>query len=376
MAYHTEPAVLKEVILWKKNTLQEVKNEIKDTSTKIALLQLQDQDVSESNTQLQPLEPQELEFRRLKTELDAALDRAVNLANSITWHTSMLSHIQILPAELLSYIFFLTLDHTSFPEWTPSSFPPLIYARVCSSWHATVLSTPLLWSSVSIFIMPGRNWSVPLSLELIWHPKVGDPRIHATLRDLVVSSSFRWKRLQLFVPDDTLEIILAQPLPALEYLGLGSETSEFTKPIAPLARSDFVPSLQTVSFLNVRSSALAWDMPWSQLTEINSKGLRCATEILWLLHRCSSLKRCCLRLSRHNHIIQFLNQRLWFWLTTGVVFFQSSTLRRLLSALVMFWCYEMELRDTVKCIPSLKEKDTVPQGLKDLLLGRSHEDLR
>ncbi|KIK59509.1 hypothetical protein GYMLUDRAFT_669543 [Collybiopsis luxurians FD-317 M1] len=451
MALRLQPDItaLNEVIVFKRNYLKKVKDRISDLSQKISLLDRQDQDLTERSAPPHSSLP---EFQQLKATLDDHLEQAVNLEDSIALHTTLLpSPAQLLPVEILSYILFLCMEDMLFPEWGNLSFPPLVFGRVCSWFRAVALSTPLVWSSVSIHILPGRRWkdqfdsflersgSCPLRLELIWHPKRGDHEtnmVYTILNQLMPSLSSRWQKLQLFVPDHTLSIILGNPLPTLEYLSLGSENDD---PIPYLGSPGFAPTLRTLSFSTVHLRPLLWQMPWSQLTELNSKSQLSGSGVLRIFAQCRLLERCRLRVGRYNphafdpdphHLVvmprlQSLvfvigNNEDCFGLFQRVVLpaltemeFRSATMRaagmagqlffhgesvwpkqHLVSliersgctlerlALVGVLVHEMELRDTVKWLPSLTSLeyfiggDMVPDDLKEILLKRQLGELR
>ncbi|KAF5393369.1 hypothetical protein D9757_000504 [Collybiopsis confluens] len=225
------------------------------------------------------------------------------------------SPIQLLPLELLSYIFLLSVEPSLFPNTVASA---LTLSRVCSVWRATVATDPRLWSSTSIHIVPNQKWrdllillstrsgDRPLSLELIWHPTRGDKEYNISISNTLYRQlpllSPRWHRLQLFVPLDIVALILDYaPLPNLEFLSLGSECEE--PPVLNWTQLDHAPNLRTLSFAALRSRPIWWDMPWSQLTELNSKSLLSGPQAVFLLSRCPNLERCQLRVesARFEH---------------------------------------------------------------------------
>jgi len=273
-----------------------------------------------------------------------------------------------------------------------------------------------------------RSGTVPLSLELIWYPAKDDPSVEDTLallNELVAPHFSRLRRLQLFIPSNALKIMLGSPLLILEYLALGSEIAYV------LGHPDHVPNLRTVLFASVHSTPLQWDLPWSQLTEVNSKRELSGSEVLRLLMRCPLLERCRLRVGRYNptdfdpapvgSVVMPRLRRLVFIISraedpfglfdqlvlpslTEVEFHSASartdiapghdmtiwpkpplaslvsrsecTLERLV--MVGLLTYEIEIRDIVKCIPSLtsfevysKGIDIVPSDVKSVLLERS-----
>ncbi|KAF5389956.1 hypothetical protein D9757_003567 [Collybiopsis confluens] len=447
MTLYSELAIsaLKEVIEAKGSSLKTVKGKISDICQEISLLTREDQDVAELTINPHALLPQ-IDFQRPMTALNSHLKQALNLEDCIAMHKAMLpSSIQLLPVEILSYILVLCMESTLlFPDWRDSSFPPFIFGRVCSLFRSVMLSTPPVWSAVSIHIVPGRKWetrltlfltlsrSHPLSLELIWHPSHNDPHtksVNAVLDQLPPLISTRLQKIQLFVPDQASAIILgSHPLPILEYLSLGSQNDD---PVPFLTRPGFAPKLQMISFPIRHSKPLLWQLPWSQLTEIESKKSRLTgSQVLCLFAQCPSLERCCLQVGRYNpnaldqdpdHLVvlphlkslvfiididydcfglfprlvlpslsrvEFRNAPIHnnatsVWSTDFLVdLIERSGCTLTSLVLVGFLLHERELRDTVKSIPSLVEFeasygwDIVPPDLRELLLARRWGDLR
>lgn len=138
---------------------------------------------------------------------------------SVPEHSS--SSFQYLPYDILSQIFLDCLqdDANSIPNINTA---PLKFGRVCSHWRWVALSTPLLWSRLSIVIDTrvadprpfelidalsvtalqqyiARSYSVPLSL-IYEHRRSLDPHGMTLFMKELVDHALRWRSLRLEAP--------------------------------------------------------------------------------------------------------------------------------------------------------------------------------
>ncbi|KAJ7620720.1 hypothetical protein DFH06DRAFT_1305960 [Mycena polygramma] len=220
------------------------------------------------------------------------------------------SPIQILPPELLCYIFTLGIpEQTAFTpavpsiEATPSkeqSDPwilggPWIPGQVCSAWRALAVSLPTLWTSITVTntlsnpelhlldIQLARSGTAPLDLFIRCTPWARfDPTPFASFMTALESQSSRWRTLQLQFasgcrPPAALEALGSLPLPLLEQVRfLGDGVSNLRNysflPNAPALRHVVLgdaggPSIESIS------------LPWHQITTYKAAYVDASTHI-------------------------------------------------------------------------------------------------
>ncbi|KAJ6557220.1 hypothetical protein DFH09DRAFT_540422 [Mycena vulgaris] len=115
-----------------------------------------------------------------------ALRAEINLTRRfIKFHQALVAPWQRLPDEILSEIFAFTLpsfpDHTKMGlDWIDGRRGTLLLCRICRSWRQIALSTPSLWTILSIHLdlshssfewIPlwlERSRSLPIYLQVIW----------------------------------------------------------------------------------------------------------------------------------------------------------------------------------------------------------------
>ncbi|KAJ7171976.1 hypothetical protein C8R46DRAFT_1084394 [Mycena filopes] len=195
-----------------------------------------------------------------------------------------------LPPEIIAEIFSHCLPSES--EYTVPDLDtaPLILCRLCRQYRDIALSTPVLWSSLSL----DMNRMTPLSLafrdEFSSRRRMGRPGPVApdTLKSLVqkirdLSGQWRNILIDLQLQDDTdlqsqVDIVhfpITGQLPLLEKLDIGNLTKVTSRSLISLGDS-VAPRLRCVS---VRYHA-SMRLPWHQLTTFRSViGLNISTAL-------------------------------------------------------------------------------------------------
>ncbi|KII92014.1 hypothetical protein PLICRDRAFT_104006, partial [Plicaturopsis crispa FD-325 SS-3] len=89
----------------------------------------------------------ETELARMQAIVDRLARERNEAEKTVRTHRDLLSLARALPPELLSEIFVHCLPEDTTPNVRRA---PLLLGRVCRRWRAISLSTPQLWSSISI----------------------------------------------------------------------------------------------------------------------------------------------------------------------------------------------------------------------------------
>ncbi|KAF5378783.1 hypothetical protein D9615_006936 [Tricholomella constricta] len=227
------------------------------------------------------------------------------------WATPPINRI---PVELLTHIFFFTLRHYDVPGWQPPiserwgpvplSFSPshlsdpMDLAKVCRKWRYVALSTPMLWSSMSIWCdnMRGhipllRTWlersaACPLTIVLgepSWSHNVDDwwPQQNAMATEilaLLISHAHRWKAIDFRftikipsilanLPADKLKLlecakVISHPSPSLFF----DDFTLLDKMWGAIYKAPcFSQAKWDVEFLHHRFQTI----PWARLTRVD-----------------------------------------------------------------------------------------------------------
>ncbi|TDL18135.1 hypothetical protein BD410DRAFT_793627 [Rickenella mellea] len=136
--------------------------------------------------------------------------------------------IQILAPEILSEIFQYCFPEDDYRRSTRRlDHAPLLLGRVCSRWRTVSLSTPDLWCNFSIGQYPpvfvadcrkdldatrvliARSASRPLSIFIQYDRNYSGRDLLPEIFDMIVSQSWRWKEIDMTVPIDFANILLA-----------------------------------------------------------------------------------------------------------------------------------------------------------------------
>ncbi|KAH7925108.1 hypothetical protein BV22DRAFT_1195437 [Leucogyrophana mollusca] len=238
----------------------------------------------------------------IQTILD---DNRAQLQRSIQHHEALTAPVHRVPHEILGEIFLRCLPAFLYPTPLPLSSPMLL-TKVCRRWRAVALSTPRLWSSITVSVdkaLRGHSralyeaWlsrakSVPLSIRIICEMDI------AQLRGKERSHALKWlcpyipQCADLWLHGPPLQEIL-DVVPSLERLQMTGFTTRAVE-----AFSIVIPGpatrLRSLSLQNFRSSIISLDpfsLPWAQLTELSIHfALFSSSVFLQLLQLCSQLQ--------------------------------------------------------------------------------------
>lgn len=222
------------------------------------------------------------------------------------------------PIELLSEIFLYC--QAMFPEFLlpgPSE-PPLLFCQVCRVWRKVATLTPLLWSTITLhrsfhswtpqllnlWLSRADSCHLSVSFSLGEPPHTSHRQMHNSFQhfETLLPLSRRWKSLQLTNLSrgsiSTLEDLPANPFPNLRRLVLKFADDAVTVPLGSYFHSAL--RLTDVVITGPRSKSLAIDLPWSQLTSLETTTLSwqaCAQ----LLNKLPRLRRGTFEIARTSH---------------------------------------------------------------------------
>ncbi|KAF7294610.1 F-box domain-containing protein [Mycena indigotica] len=233
------------------------------------------------------------EAARVRAMLEALLTRREELIRFKACCSSVLAPIRKLPPEILQAIFLACLDHK------PNVIP--ITGQICQHWRKITISTPELWSNISVgrtrfmahekyqdlaALFLERSSNLPLSISL--RQPVSDALIST-----LVEHTQRWRKLNLISTKYTFYLSIALStlvFPLLETLEIGEEITPVAGiPVKPIPLPvGHVPRLRRVI---LKDKMAHWELPWSQITDIQYD-TAVAPDGLLLLQKCPNLKYC------------------------------------------------------------------------------------
>ncbi|KAJ7486230.1 hypothetical protein B0H11DRAFT_2017470 [Mycena galericulata] len=265
--------------------------------------------------------------RRLREE-------RASLHTIIDAHKALVSPMRRTPQDILQEIFIACIS-TAHNALIDPDEAPMLLGRICRHWRRVAYSTPRLWSSLHI---PGltiswdapdppphvehklesfikawldRSGACPLSISFCRSPYVVGTSSHIVNQLRRVSRRIR--QLRLYAHTFELQPLLllgAEDLPILEDILILSATSGINMDHFTDAAMFRIPTLRRFS-LQGEARALDLHLGWSQLTELNLDSYEIEVDdhgphvpggldengALEVLHRCSQLVRCRLRLN-------------------------------------------------------------------------------
>lgn len=287
------------------------------------------------------------EMDQIDAILAGLIRRYDALGQYIQEHKNLLSPVRRLPVEILSEIFILSLPEpeTNYGQYALRMFgngdskgyrPDMAHRRddygysmrkaalspgqVCRLWRKIAYSTPRLWSSIDLNILPLRHYRIqlrhnhspetplPFKLAAYWLIHSGTaslslritgfksvyPEIHPLLRSLAACSR-RWKHvsldLELFQYDVLCDI--KDNLPLLQSLALYHDNQRGYSWVETVFGS--APQLRSVC-LNRTIDPYMITLPWAQLTHL-SLLLYDIDNCLKALTLCVGLEECVITLS-------------------------------------------------------------------------------
>jgi hypothetical protein len=261
-------------------------------------------------------------LRALVPELEQTRDSLLKAASRAR---SLTAPIRKLPPEILVEIFFLTYSSVHFTDSWPNAgyeIPTVLAGNVCSLWQDIAISTPKLWSCITISIgqgLPRRalqrfkevlelSGNVLLDLTVKTPMWITEPEQmpFSALFPVIQKHSQRWKHLTLYghpylVPQflnnphsfNSESSTLSLQLPSLYSLEINiSADEEFVVP-APMALhipSASAPNLRNVSIRRTydHHGGLSFDLPWRQLDSLMF-GVRSLSEFFNALSKSTSV---------------------------------------------------------------------------------------
>lgn len=225
------------------------------------------------------------------------------------------SPISILPLEVLGEIFLLCCDNSNVFLRPRRSEAPILLCNVSRLWRFTAISTPGLWSSISIKHSDNRLWpsrelirswvkrskGAPLSFELVVENTMHSPS-HVTsiqaINEIFLLFLFqfeRWKHVRIVVPLAAhlkVECISPEGLSTLESLHIQIDHSPENLLFLPLI-TDRSPLLQGLIWqLRHFPKPLISDTTLQYLTELYLECKLSPAECLELLTTCTHLHTC------------------------------------------------------------------------------------
>ncbi|CAE6536105.1 unnamed protein product [Rhizoctonia solani] len=220
-------------------------------------------------------------------------------------------HINLLPPEVLSYLFILC-EYANKPTWSvrnismgghSSPFYQKTLPAVCSYWRSVALDTPALWSRVTLSDSPPFDLSAlylsrsgteaPLDIEIRitdkhWgYSDSWRPEVHQALPFIITHGGVtsRWRSCWIQTNDlpahlAVLNFLMSSHLPILQYLELDYCGPEYTSrrfesgvysnflSTRSLFHDPPIPRLRSAVLRSVPNLCLFRDMSLVQLTEL------------------------------------------------------------------------------------------------------------
>lgn len=227
-------------------------------------------------------------------------EKRASVQESLTFHEALVSPARcLLPSELLGEIFIRCLPQTSYV--TPSSNDcPLVLTRVCRQWRAVALSTPRLWTSLSISLLKAeisggdtyKCWlekarSVPLSIRVVHDVDLSDGDKPLSIQWL---QPFLSQCSDLWWHGPPVQGLLDNSVQSLSRFQVTFQKADFLVSIpspTPQLRSVVLQSL-TSDLHSLRSI----DLPWHQLLELKIQfALVSGATFLQVIDLCTQVQR-------------------------------------------------------------------------------------
>ncbi|KAF7340437.1 hypothetical protein MVEN_01963800 [Mycena venus] len=257
-------------------------------------------------------------------EMDAVIGqlkaKRASLKTAIDAHRALISPMRHTPEDVLREIFVACLPTTHNALIDPSE-APILLGGICRHWRAVAHSTPMLWSSMHIPIIPisdedpafGGTVEVASKLEKLveqWLKRSATCPLDVSVSGVYRIDSDRHPIHQLFNVSRRLRhlVLEGEVAALLPLLRLGPDGLPLLQSIRVHTRG--LPSLTEVS-LSIASDPLSLPLKWSQLTRLtlecypswmhNSQleGGLDGVGALEVLRRCPNLLRCDLRLTKN-----------------------------------------------------------------------------
>ncbi|KAJ7749529.1 hypothetical protein DFH07DRAFT_961665 [Mycena maculata] len=215
------------------------------------------------------------------------------------------SPIHVLPMEVLGEIFSFSIapvrDRATDLQENLNAIIPL--SQVCRCWRQVALSTPRLWTELSITLEPYFGWAeiawiaswlrrsmhLPLSVTIFAEENHTNP---AVLNEILLVKS-RLTHLEIVIPATAflpaIEPLFEAPLDALQTLRITEVNGESSWG-EPINLSAFAPSLRTLILPKEVENTFFSNIPWSRLVHLQLL-IGLPNEFIAVLRQCVNLER-------------------------------------------------------------------------------------
>ncbi|KIM85837.1 hypothetical protein PILCRDRAFT_817078 [Piloderma croceum F 1598] len=238
------------------------------------------------------------EMSQLQMAMDHLVTERQKLEMSLDEYRSLVAPIRRMPPEMLCEMFMHCLvDGSNSFDVTRA---PLHLTFVCSKWRRVAISTPRLWSYISLDYAPStmellqtwllRSGSSPLTL-VFESEEDDDEEVIAgsSYFDTIIPHSHRWRDVTFALVDALFMLLehrvaeIKDHLPVLERLDL--DCLDIVD--QPMTIFENAPMLHTVTLMDYSQYLL----PWHQLKNYHARAFS-TTECLQLLQQCTNLTHC------------------------------------------------------------------------------------
>lgn len=271
----------------------------------------------------------------LRRALDDLTPKQEKLKTFIESHRRLLSPSQKLLPEILQVIFCYCLP-TAHNAVMSTKEAPLLLGRVCRRWRQVSHTTPKLWTSIHISIIPvafhnsrgvarkdavsswlSRSGVLPLYISMTAKSTRTAPNPGATVNayyiqpylDVISEHTHRWRSLHLMLNDYNWSYLFTRfsgvDFPALESLCLEGNFPRRLKHALPPDHAAFsgeigilqAPCLRKLSFPSFSLQVIQARVHWRDLTglDLGSRPLL-LTDVVRIITKCPNLENCTISL--------------------------------------------------------------------------------
>ncbi|KAF7315068.1 F-box domain-containing protein [Mycena indigotica] len=280
-------------------TLQTAISALRDTVRK---LNAQFNDIDFALAVIPPDAAPDAELKTQYAQLQQELDSAQEL---LAIHTTAITLIRQIPVEVLEIIFVFTLPRSN-PASPSKTEAPLLLGQICCAWRRVALTTPRLWSSLSLSLdrrpgewrhlietWLGRSGDCPLTMSFIKGTNSAYYFNEHVIRMLRPYAK-RWRHLLLDLSAVTTVKLLSTTLPLLETIQVNTQGESAG---LYLSTAD-VPRLKRVHFVGDRLHPKGIQLPYRQLTDLRVQSAPCSLDDVYrILTNCQNLVQCAVSIS-------------------------------------------------------------------------------
>ncbi|KAJ7089058.1 hypothetical protein C8R44DRAFT_686627 [Mycena epipterygia] len=227
-----------------------------------------------------------------------------------------ISHIALIPPEILSEIFIFCHDQEVENPQEPHNIPVYL-TQICSSWRHLALNTPDLWSSVSLYfsgewapstraimkfadawLARGRPRKLALRIHMLSMHESNDISLHkAPIGRLIAARAGGWQKISFTgcsdkMTQEIIAILAGTSFPSLEEIELETWASIWDTRFDALRT---LPCLNCVHLRSVRTPSPPHDLtllflPWAQLKDLCIAAPISGRAFLEILPNCPELE--------------------------------------------------------------------------------------